>query len=76
MIRTIKLEYGASPEAAAFIHSWRQAQSMVVRTAYNRVREGRADKEILDELRKRPQGKLDSWLTLSALKREIGRAHV
>ena len=39
------------------------------RQAYNRVREGKKDKEILDLLRIMPQGKLDSWLTLSALKR-------
>src|SRR5579859_5778512 len=36
---------------------------------YNRVREGKKDKEILGLLRAMPQGRLDAWLTLSALKR-------
>ncbi len=47
----------------------KEAQSVVIRTAYNRVREGKKDKEILALLRAMPQGRLDSWLTLSALKR-------
>jgi hypothetical protein len=33
------------------------------------VREGKKDKDILDLLRTMPQGRMDSWLTLSALKR-------
>ena len=69
MIRTVKLSYAAAPQASEIIAQWRKAQSVVIRTAYNRVREGKKDKEILDLLRTMPQGKLDSWLTLSALKR-------
>ena len=69
MVRTIKLSYTAAPQASEIIAQWRKAQSVVIRTAYNRVREGKKDKEILDLLRTMPQGKLDSWLTLSALKR-------
>jgi IS605 OrfB family transposase len=69
MVRTVKLSYTTVPQAVEIIAQWRKAQSVVIRTAYNRVREGRKDKEILDLLRTMPQGKLDSWLTLSALKR-------
>ena len=69
MVRTIKLSYTTVPQAIEIIAQWRKAQSVVIRTAYNRVREGKKDKEILDLLRTMPQGKLDSWLTLSGLKR-------
>ena len=69
MVRTVKLSYMTVPQAIETIAQWRKAQSVVIRTAYNRVREGKKDKEILDLLRVIPQGKLDSWLTLSALKR-------
>jgi hypothetical protein len=69
MVRTVKLSYTTVPQAVEIIAQWRKAQSVVIRTAYNRVREGKKDKEILDLLRVMPQGKLDSWLTLSALKR-------
>jgi hypothetical protein len=69
MVRTVKLSYTTVPQAIEIIAQWRKAQSVVIRTAYNRVREGKKDKEILDLLRTMPQGKLDSWLTLSALKR-------
>ena len=69
MVRTVKLSYTTVPQAVEIIAQWRKAQSVVIRTAYNRVREGRKDREILDLLRTMPQGKLDSWLTLSALKR-------
>ena len=69
MVRTIKLSYTTTPQAAEVVAGWRKAQSVVIRTAYNRVREGQKDKEILDELREIPQGSLDSWLTLSGLKR-------
>ena len=69
MVRTVKLSYTTVPQAVEIIAQWRKAQSVVIRTAYNRVREGKKDKEILDLLRAMPQGKLDSWLTLSALKR-------
>ena len=69
MVRTVKLTYTTVPQAAEIIAQWRKAQSAVIRTAYNRIREGRKDKEILDSLRTLPQGRLDSWLTLSALKR-------
>ena len=67
MVRTVKLSYMTVPQAIEIIAQWRKAQSVVIRTAYNRVREGKKDKEILDLLRTMPQGKLDSWLTLSAL---------
>src|ERR1035438_1447298 len=69
MVRTVKLSYTTVPQAVEIIAQWRKAQSVVTRTAYNRVREGKKDKEILDLLRVMPQGKLDSWLTSSALKR-------
>ena len=69
MVRTVKLPYATVPQAAEIIAQWRKAQSVVIRTAYNRVREGKKDKEILEQLRAMPQGRLDSWLTLSALKR-------
>lgn len=69
MVRTVKLAYTTVPEAAEIIAQWRKAQSVVIRTAYNRVREGKKEKEILDSLRATPQGRLDSWLTLSAVKR-------
>ena len=69
MVRTVKLSYTTVPQAIEVITQWRKAQSVVIRTAYNRVREGKKDKEILDLLRVMPQGRLDSWLTLSALKR-------
>jgi len=77
MIRTIKLPYATMPQAAELIAQWRRAQSVVSRVAYNRVREGKTDKEILDLLRALPQGRLDSWLTGSALRRAkaINRAH-
>ncbi|MGO8929557.1 MAG: hypothetical protein ACLQU3_22045 [Limisphaerales bacterium] len=57
------------PQAIEVITQWRKAQSVVIRTAYNRVREGKKDREVLALLRAMPQGRLDSWLTLSALKR-------
>jgi hypothetical protein len=69
MVRTVKLSYTTVPQAIEVITQWRKAQSVVIRTAYNRVREGKKDKEILALLRAMPQGRLDSWLTLSALKR-------
>ena len=69
MVRTVKLSYTTVPQAIEITAQWRKAQSVVIRTAYNRVREGKKDKEILDLLRVMQQGKLDSWLTLSALKR-------
>lgn len=69
MVRTVKLSYTTVPHALEVIAQWRKAQSVVIRTAYNRVREGKTDKDILDLLRDMPQGRLDSWLTLSALKR-------
>ena len=69
MVRTVKLSYTTVPQAIEIIAQWRKAQSVVIRTAYNRVQEGKKDREILDLLRTMPQGKLDSWLTLSALKR-------
>ncbi len=69
MVRTIKLSYTTTPQAAEIIAQWRKAQSVVTRMAYNRIREGKKDKEILDLLRAMPQGRLDSWLTLSSLKR-------
>jgi len=69
MVRTVKLSYTTVPQAVEIIAQGRKAQSVVIRTAYNRVREGKKDKEILDLLRVMPQGKLDAWLTLSALKR-------
>jgi len=69
MVRTVKLSYTTVPQAIEVIAQWRKAQSVVIRSAYNRVREGKKDKEILDLLRAMPQGRLDSWLTLSALKR-------
>ena len=69
MVRTIKLSYTTTPQAAEVIAQWRKAQSVVTRIAYNRIREGKKDKEILDLLRAMPQGRLDSWLTLSSLKR-------
>ena len=69
MVRTVKLSYTTVPQAIEVITQWRKAQSVVIRTAYNRVREGKKDKEILGLLRAMPQGRLDSWLTLSALKR-------
>jgi IS605 OrfB family transposase len=69
MVRTVKLSYTTVPQAIEIIAQWRKAQSVVIRTAYNRMRECKQDKEILDLLRIMPQGKLDSWLTLSALKR-------
>jgi IS605 OrfB family transposase len=77
MIRTIKLPYGTVPQAAELIARWRKAQSVVVRIAYNQLREGKTDKEILGLLRTRPQGRLDSWLTLSALKKAktVHKAH-
>jgi hypothetical protein len=69
MVRAIKLSYTTTPQAAEVIAQWRKAQSVVTRIAYNRIREGKKDKEILDLLRAMPQGRLDSWLTLSSLKR-------
>jgi IS605 OrfB family transposase len=69
MVRTVKLSYATVPQAIEVIAQWRKAQSVVIRTAYNRVREGKKDKEILDRLRTMPQGSLDAWLTLSALRR-------
>ncbi len=69
MVRTVKLSYTTVPQAIEIIARWRKAQSVVIRTAYNRVREGKKDKDILDLLRTMPQGRMDSWLTLSALKR-------
>src|SRR5208282_6015161 len=69
MVRTIKLSYTTTAQAAEIIAQWRKAQSVVTRTAYNRVREGKKDREILDLLRATPRGRLDSWLTLSSLKR-------
>ena len=69
MVRTVKLSYTTVPQAIEVISQWRKAQSVVIRTAYNRVREGKKDKEILDRLRTMPQGSLDAWLTLSALRR-------
>ena len=69
MVRTLKLSYTTVPHASEVITQWRKAQSVVIRTAYNRLREGKNDKEILDLLRAMPQGRLDSWLTLSALRR-------
>jgi IS605 OrfB family transposase len=69
VIRTIKLSYEATPEAQALVAHWRKAQSVVIRYAYNRLLEGQKDKDILGSLRDMPQGRLDSWLTLSALKK-------
>ena len=40
MVRTVKLPYATVPQAAEIIAQWRKAQSVVIRTAYNRVREG------------------------------------
>ena len=51
MVRTVKLSYTTVPQAVEIIAQWRKAQSVVIRTAYNRVREGKKDKEILDLLR-------------------------
>ena len=51
MVRTVKLSYTTAPPAIEIITQWRKAQSVVIRTAYNRVREGKKDKEILDLLR-------------------------
>ena len=56
MVRTVKLSYTTVPQAIEIIAQWRKAQSVVIRTAYNRVREGKKDKEILDLLRTMPQG--------------------
>jgi hypothetical protein len=75
MIRTVKLSYTTVPQAVEIIAQWRKAQSVVIRTAYNRVREGKKDKEILDLLRVMPQGKLDSWLTLSSAIAGSGSDH-
>ena len=61
MVRTVKLSYTTVPQAIEVITQWRKAQSVVIRTAYNRVREGKKDKEILALLRAMPQGRLDSW---------------
>ena len=69
MIRTVKLAYETTTEARALIAHWRQSQSVVTRYGYNRVREGHADKTVLDQLRAMPQGSVDAWLTLSGLKR-------
>lgn len=69
MVRTIKLAYKTVPQAIGIIAQWRQAQSVVIRTSYNRVCDGLKDKDLLIQLRSMPQGKLDSWLTLSAIKR-------
>ena len=69
MVRTVKLSYTTTAQAAELIAHWRKVQSVVTRTAYNRVREGLKDKEILLQLRAIPQGRFDSWLTLSSLKR-------
>jgi len=69
MVRTVKLTYTTSSQASEIIARWRRAQSVVIRIAYNRVLEGKKDKDILAALRQLPQGKLDSWLTLSSLKR-------
>ncbi|MGO8931393.1 MAG: hypothetical protein ACLQU3_31445 [Limisphaerales bacterium] len=77
MVRTIKLHYTTTPEAAELIAQWRKAQSVVIRVAYNKVRQGWKDKEVLRRLRLLKQGRLDSWLTLSALKRSkaLQKAH-
>ena len=69
MVRTVKLSYTTRAQAVALIAHWRKVQSVVTRTAYNRVKEGLKDKDILVQLRAMPQGKFDSWLTLSSLKR-------
>jgi len=39
------------PQAIEIVAQWRKAQSVVIRTAYNRVRESKKDTEILDLLR-------------------------
>lgn len=77
MVRTVKLSYETTPQAAELIAQWRKAQSVAIRVAYNQVRKGETGKAILTLLRTRPQGRLDSWLTLSALKRAkaIHKAH-
>ena len=54
MVRTVKLSFTTVPQAIEIIAQWRKAQSVVIRTSYNRVRDGKKDKEILDLLRTMP----------------------
>ena len=74
MARSVKLPYSTTPEALGVIAQWRQLESVVIRLAYNRVRDGWEDKPLLDFLREIPKGRFDSWLTLSALKKGQGAA--
>src|ERR1035441_5037476 len=47
VVRGVKLTYTTVAQAVEIIAQWRKAQSAVIRTVYNQVREGRSDREIL-----------------------------
>jgi IS605 OrfB family transposase len=69
MIRTIKLEYEATPQAVALIQLWRRNESVLIRTAYNRLHDGIPVRDLYAILKGLRQGQTDTWLNLSAIKK-------
>jgi hypothetical protein len=68
--RTIKLRCDGDPAFAAMLAEQRRLQSRLVRTAYRRLAEGVAQRELYATLRAQPVGQgLNTWLILSGMKK-------
>jgi len=68
--RTIKLSYEAEANFAAALSELRRLQSRLIRTAYQRLVAGMAQRDLYKRLRSEPVGQgLHTWLTLSGMKK-------
>ena len=70
MTRTIKLRYGGGSGFAELLADQRRLQSRLIRSAYRRLVEGTAQRELYSVLRSHAVGQgLHTWLILSGMKK-------
>lgn len=70
MTRTIKLRYEGNSDFAVLLSDLRRLQCRLIRSAYERLVAGTAQRDLYTTLRSHPVGQgLHTWLILSAMKK-------